>query len=337
MTPDVTRTRNNRDLPHVSYSESASFKRCRWQWERTYVDKLKPRVAAPALRFGSLVHKSLEAYYLPGLKRGPHPAATFRETYTRELIEAEEYGFRDDEGKWNEAGTLGEAMLNGYVDLYGKDTRYKVVATERRFSLPVSSEGIGRFYIVGVIDGVWLDRETDRLLMVDHKTTGDSKIDVSFLSKDEQVSMYWTFGLEELYERKILKRDQQLGGIIFNFLRKKMSDERPRNEQGQYLNKDGSVSKVQPAPLFERAPVYRTPGDRERYAEQLAAQIAEMELFRRGHLAPLKNVRKENCRGCPVRDLCDLDDMGHDWTEMAKGTMTKRGGWKEEDLPREQG
>ena len=112
-------------LPKVRTSERSTFKRCRWKWWFEFEETLKPTTDVPPLRFGSLIHKALADYYKPGIRRGPHLSARFRFHYDAELKQQEEFGFKieDVEGDkiWTEAGTLGEAMLNNYVDTYGKD------------------------------------------------------------------------------------------------------------------------------------------------------------------------------------------------------------------------
>jgi hypothetical protein len=53
----------------------------------------------------------MEQRYPPGTKRGPHPAETFEQLYEEELKEAVGFGFRDEDGKWEDALGIGVAML----------------------------------------------------------------------------------------------------------------------------------------------------------------------------------------------------------------------------------
>jgi hypothetical protein len=225
----------------VRTSERSTWKRCRQQWDYGYVQKLKPRTEAPALRFGSLIHAALELRYPPGIKRGPHPAKSFGRLFDKELHEAEKkWGFRDSDGDWANARDLGVAMLNAYVDMYGKDDQYKVIASEHTFKVPVlNSKGRVAFYYVGTIDGVWEDRRDKSKLLNDYKTTRNNPEDLDYLALDDQADAYWTWGVDFLYEQGILKPKDKLKGMIYTYLRKGMPDTRPMNPQGQRLNKPG--------------------------------------------------------------------------------------------------
>lgn len=223
----------------VRTSERSTWKRCRQQWAYAYLQRLKPKTEAPALRFGGLIHKALELRYPPGIKRGPHPAKTFERLYLEELHEAEDkWGFRDSEGDWANALDLGTAMLNAYVDEFGKDEQYKVISSERTFSVPVlSPSGKVAFYYVGTIDGVWEDRSDKAKLLNDYKTTKNNPADLDYLALDDQADAYWTWGVDALYEEGVLRPKDKLKGMIYTYLRKGFPDTRPVNEHGQRLNK----------------------------------------------------------------------------------------------------
>lgn len=308
----------------VRTSERSQFKRCRQAWWWAYVDHLKPATAAPALRFGGLVHAALAERYPPGVKRGPHPARTFERLYQQELETATAFGFRDEDGTWQSAGELGVAMLEGFVDTYGKDEQYRVVATEQTFQV-----GYRGFLYVGTFDGVWQDRSNKRILFKEWKTSADNR--TRHLALDEQAGAYWTFGPPWLRRQGILEPGQELTGILYTFLRKAKPDDRPRNAAGLYLNKDGSVSKVQPPPLFHREWVYRDAGDRRSVRERVLAEVTEMRMVRRGRLAVYKNPNQFNCAGCGFRDICELHETGADWEAVAKATMVPWGPYDAHD------
>lgn len=222
----------------IRNSERQSFKRCRQQWRWAYVDGLTPNVAAPALRFGDLIHQALAAHFLPGVRRGPHPAETFAKLYEAQLDEAAKFGFRDDDEKWHEASGVGDAMLRGYVEEFGAaDSEYKVISSERTFQWPVK---IGRerdgktIHIVGTLDGVWQHRQTKDIIFKEFKTA--ASINPDGLAMDEQAGVYWTYGPAVLRKEGIMKKGQQPVGVLYTFLRKAVPDARPKNELGQCLN-----------------------------------------------------------------------------------------------------
>jgi hypothetical protein len=314
----------NEKLPYISASMRSSFKNCRYQWSFRYMRKLEPKVAATPLRFGTLIHKALELYYCPGVKRGPRPAETFEREYALELETARSMGFRDENDVWHDAANLGVEMLEHYVDTYGKDDEWEVLATEAPFTQPILDPVSGKVigYYVGVLDNVLRHRGNQQIWIRDHKSA--KSIDTSYLAMDDQSSGYWTYGVDWLYEQGVLKPGQQLMGIDFNFLRKAVRDERPKNELGQYLNKDGSVSKVQPSEFFKRQPSFRGEHERQLTRARCAAEIAEIQMVKAGQLALLKRPDKMSCKWCDVRDICELHETGADWEEMMRLIMKPR-------------
>jgi hypothetical protein len=272
---------------------------------------------------------ALAGWYIPGIKRGVHPAKTFAKAYDAEIARNEEiFGFRvGDDEKWENARDLGIAMMNNYVDEYGQDSEWKVIATEMPFKVLVHHEvRIDEwphsrvepwFYYVGIVDGVWEHRVSHDLWIPDHKSTagiGDSKL--NYLQVDDQAGSYWSWGVDYLREVGILKPKQQLAGMLYNFLRKAMPDERPSkivNGKRMYLNLDGSVSKKQPSPYFLRQPIYRDEFDREEAKRRALVDFRRTELFRSGELEMTKNPGMFTCPTCAMRDACELHETGNDW------------------------
>lgn len=357
------------DAPQIRTSERSTYEACYWQWDHSYNQRLTPVVDAPALRFGTLIHAALELRYPPGIKRGPHPAKTFAKLYEDELSEAEEvWGFRDSEGEWANAATLGEAMLNNYVDTYGKDEEWKVIASEMTFQVPVfvraiSSDGervlspgswftkgdayplpgvnivpcrrtdkhaYHLFTYVGTMDGVWESRVSGRVLVNDYKTTKSDPVKEAMGKAilDEQATAYWTWGVDWLEQEKVLKRSQQqqLAGMLYTFLYKAPPDERPTDQQGRSLNKDGSVSKQQPTRRFYRDVVYRDREQTDRARLRAVQQCIEMMQRRAGHLpirkAPGTGFPNQQCKGCAFFDICELDEIGQPYEDL-RDTMFK--------------
>lgn len=316
------------NVPLLRTSERSSWKKCRWAWWHAHVLRLKPATEAPALRFGSLIHEALAVYYKKGTKRGTHPATTFAKLYEVELKERTSMGFREEDD-WIDAAEMGEAMLNGYVDEYGADDRWSVLAVEHPFQVPVLHPRTGRvwFHYTGVVDLCVRDQENGFTGLVDHKTTSSDP--TSFLEQlglDEQVGAYWRYGRQALYDAGLLRQDKELNGILFNFLKKKLPDPRPRNSDGLYLNKDGSVSKSQPGPLFYRQQVWRNDAEGERVHERVLEEMREMQLARRHKMVAYKNpgpLHMPNCRGCSYKDICELHEAGADYESVRDATMTE--------------
>jgi hypothetical protein len=295
-----------------------------------FEEVLKPTTPFPPLRFGSLIHLALRDYYRKGIRRGPHPAASFRQAYAREIEAQGEFGFRvqdlEEDEVWAEAGELGEAMLNHYVEHYGRDDEWDVIATEQPFRQLVSHPLSGKpwFWYVGIIDLIARNRSTKKLHIWDHKTA--KTIMVQYLSLDLQATGYWTFGLDWIYEHGLLKPNERPAGMIYNHLRKAFPDERPKDGDGFALNKDGSVSKKQPAPYFTRTPIFRDWNEREIAKVQVLAEFADIERLRaEGRqtngdppIQAYKNQGQFTCPGCWCFDFCELNEIGADWKEMRK-------------------
>jgi hypothetical protein len=294
-----------------------------------FEETLKPKTAVPPLRFGSLIHMALADYYKKGVKRGPHPAKQFAMYYEREKASQEPFGFRvhdlEEDEVWAEAGPLGEAMLNHYVEQWGKDDQWEVLVTEQPFRQLVYHPATHKplFWAVGVMDLVVRDLITKRIHIVDHKTA--KAIQVQYLSLDAQATAYWTWGLDWIYDQGLLKPNQRPAGMIYNHLRKAFPDDRPKDAGGFSLNRDGSVSKKQPAPYFSRTPIFRDWNERDRARYQIISEFFDMEQVRKserleGPTAPPEGAYKNNgqftCPGCWCFDFCELNEMGADWEEM---------------------
>jgi len=341
---------NGNELPMLRNSERSSFRNCRWAWSLSYGRHLQPKTASPPLRYGTLIHKALAAHYIPGKKRGESPVIAFQRFYEEELKVQESFGFRDEDGKWESAGELGVAMMENYIDHFGDDDEWEVLVTEEPFEVVVNHPNCGIcdqpiltdkdgsecssncpgpkyepwFLYVGVIDGAWRNLRTKKIWIPDHKTTkGIGPTTVKHLVLDDQAGGYWTWGVDWLREKGYLKPDQKLAGMLYNFLRKTMPDEREyifKKGVRQYLNKDGTVSQKQPSPYFLRQPIFRDELDKAAARTRSLLDYGEIELVKKGVLTVNKNPGWMTCPNCWAIDICELHEAGHDWEDMIKGT-----------------
>jgi hypothetical protein len=306
------------ELPLLRTSERSTFKRCRQKWWWAYVEELQKRhgTTTPALTFGDHVHQSLAEFYLPGRKRGPRPARTYKKIYTEWVKDHGIYHLRGDDDRF-EAGELGVGILERYYDTYGEDEDIEIVAPEMPFAVKLKDLGGKPFWYVGRLDAMALWVPTGEYCILEHKTGSENK--KAALQMDEQAGSYWAMTpkyLEWLRKHKLLTKNigvVDLEFILYNFLRKALDDPRPKNRQGQYLNKDGKVSKSQPPKHFERIPVYRDDADRRSITYRIRAEQFEMRLIREGKLPVYKNPT-DNCSwDCPFYDMCELHETGSDW------------------------
>lgn len=304
-------------------SERADYKRCRWRWNLSYNRQLQPKVSATPLRFGSLVHEALAVFYKPGRERGPAPAVTFAKLYDDEVAALGDiFPFKDEDGDWQDARELGIAMLTHYLEHHGLDGTIEVIAPEVPFQIPIHETGSdGRpdknkhlVTAVGTFDAIIRKIDTGRLYLFEHKTA--KSIQTKHLQLDEQANTYWALAGPWLRKQGLLDKGQEISGILYNFLRKAKPDARSQDEHGLYLNKDGSVSKSQPPPYFERVMVYRDAADRQNLVNRLRAEAWEISRVRDGDLPIYKTPTRDCSWDCSFYSVCELHEAGADWESM---------------------
>lgn len=304
-------------------SEIQSFRTCRMQWHWGYRQRLESTAPRAALWFGTMVHAALEGWYIPGYKRGVHPARTFERLMQRHLAQ----GLPDPiTSNGRTYGELGIAMLEGYVDTYGTEDYLRVVQPECNFQTRVRGPMVdGKrhpFLAVGQIDAVVYDKRKDAIGFMEHKTGATLEPFGAPEVLDEQSSYYWAFGTDWLRNQGILKSGEEPEFVMFNRLRKAFPSDKPTNAEGKTLNKDGSISKNQPPALFGRSFVYRSPTERIKVRSRTIQTYREMLLTERGFLRPYKNPNR-HCGFCEFRDMCEVHEIGTDWRAFRNAMYTK--------------
>lgn len=308
--------------------ERRSFKRCmlQWQWAWRYGYRIKGKSSLP-LWFGTGIHECLAQWYVgPGQKRGIHPADYWLDWVGEEVEQirtAQSDNFKED--IWVDARDLGEAMLVGYIERYGRDESWDVVAPEETFQIDIpfrNKEGVLAIY-AGTFDLVYRDLSDGSIWLGEHKTA--KAISTSHLGLDDQAGSYWAIASRVLQSRGVLKKGDRIEGIMYNFLRKGFSDDRLENEKGQKLNKDGSVSKNQPSPLFLRHPVDRTKAEQASQLKRIQDEVSWMDIARRNPDRITKNST-QNCHwDCSFFDMCELHEKGGtQWEEFAKAVYVQQ-------------
>lgn len=226
-------------------SERRDWGGCEWRWYKTWREGLRQvGPPAPALWFGSLVHEALADWYLPGFKRGPHPAETFERLAGEDTQYMKISNMLGDgaasitEEQLVDATKLGIAMLDGYVRHWGRDERWKVLQPEKTFQLDVphpTKPGKMLGVYAGTYDLVLEDQYDGDLWLGEHKTAKAILLD--HLPLDPQAGGYLAVAALDLNKAGMIKKGQRLRGIRYNFLRKAFEDERPKNALGQSTNK----------------------------------------------------------------------------------------------------
>ena len=340
---------------YLSNSERKTFRTCPWRWEHEYNQRMARKDYVPAWSwFGNAIHRGLEAYYPIGDRRGSidDVISAFDAYVVEEMGEdiptiiaaaRDEYASEEDIERVN-AIDLGHAMLQGYVERWGSDGRWRVIATEQRFEIEVPGTDV---VYRGIIDLVAQDTVTGKLWLWDHKTRRSFLKDWSYLMLDDQAGGYLWVAPE------ILSHDGkpvEVEGIVFNYLRKVMPDQRPVDDLGRACNKPlktdyveafkrngvtaprwwpgaksaklsdyerlaeesgtkvlGVVSARQPSARYHREQVYRSPQERVRQADRVITEARIMTMMRDDPTLIYKSTG-EHCTYCAIFEYCQVEE-----------------------------
>lgn len=330
-------------------SERISFRRCPQRWWWAYREGLKPQ-GPPNVKlwFGTGMHLALADWYIPGQKRGTDPRITWKKFVGEEVVYIRsEYGAKYDPADYEEAGPFGEELLTNYLDHYGNDRTWYVLAPEQTFEVVIPNpNGTPVVRLFGTFDGAYRDLDDGCLKLMEHKTA--AQITTGNLALDDQAGTYLTVANHTLREQGLIKSNEYIAEITYNFLRKGKKDERPVDSEGRATNKPtkahylaaltgidgwdsaglgkrkvddlesiaaanhivvlGDVSKDQPTPLFRREPVTRTRAEQRTQLERIAAEVQVMRLMRDGTLDLYKNPTKDCSWDCDFYNMCELDE-----------------------------
>lgn len=300
-------------IPLVRNSERGDFKECQWKWYHSWVLGLTGVRVPTWAWFGTAIHRALEVRYPVGRKRG-HKADVldaFVEAVHGQTRRMWTEGLEADEEEIVDGIELGKAMLLGYMQKYGNDQHWHVVHSEQPFQIDVPRSRSRPEEVIAVMCGTWdlvvWDLVDKVYRVVDHKTRRSFPAVWSFYELNDQAGTYLWVAPEVLRHKGIFGPKDYIDGIVFNTLRKAMPDARPTDAKGRALNKDGTVSKVQPRALFYRHTSHRTPQERVRQARHVRNEVAQMNRVRnRPHL--LTKHPQEDCPRCPFFDVCQLDE-----------------------------
>lgn len=237
-------------VPILRTSERRDFKRCQARWWWGWREGLKPRGSERTpLWFGTGVHLAFAEWYIPGLKRGIHPAETFAKFAGDSMDTIKVADATDEEvAEYEEASSLGVTLMEEYVKEYGQDDKMRFVQAEHPFSLDVPwPRDVGRQQIwdipgnqqlvryCGTWDGVYFDLEDGVLKLLETKTA--KAIQTTHLTLDDQAGSYWAIANRALRELGLLKPGETIHGITYNFVRKALPDTRPVDAEGYACNK----------------------------------------------------------------------------------------------------
>lgn len=204
----------------VSYSELDTFRQCPLKWEMGYRKGYRPVVEKEAFRLGHLWHEIMEVHYtvikgfqesnVGGSTRSPRRGSVGEEALLEEC--AREVGYAVMDKVDDETRGLLEWAYAGYVEQYGCDPDWRIIATEIRGETALTEGGRK---LVWVIDLVVEDLDYGGVWIIDHKFPGDLASDVE-IELDDQLGLYWVAWTASGHE--LAKR---VNGAALNEARKK--------------------------------------------------------------------------------------------------------------------
>lgn len=347
--------------PILRTSERRAFKRCVRRWWWSYREGLRPVGSeSTPLWFGTGVHLGLAEYYIPGLKRGRHPAETFAE-FAGEAVHAIKVADATDEkvAEYENATSLGITLLEEYVRHWNGDQSWDFIQAEQTFSLDIPwPRERQQLYMVdedsgvmieykGTYDGVFRDLVDGRIKLLETKTA--KAIQTSHLTLDDQAGSYWAVATHTLRAAGKIGPKEQISSITYNFIKKSLPDDRPRDAQGYACNKPvkadyaaalnledvrklkiedlermassrglrvlGERSKVQPLPIFQREEVPRTSAERRSQLQRIQDEAIHMQAVREGLLPITKNPTRDCPWDCSFFQMCELQERGGNWQQ----------------------
>lgn len=324
------------NIPIIRTSERRAKKRCEQRWGWAYRDGLVPKgTPATPLWFGTGIHEALAQWYGTGSERGIHPADAWLDWVKEEEVFIRTNQMDDgnyDNDEFVDAKELGEAMLVGYVEEYGEDDNWDVIGVETPFQIdipyPIPPANVepardSLAIYAGTFDGVYRDLADDTIWLMEHKTA--KTISLRHLPLDDQAGSYWAVASKILQHEDVLRKGDKIEGIMYNFLRKALPDARPKNDEGKYLNKNGSVSKSQPSSLFVREPVYRDRRERATQLRRIQNEAMRMNEARQRLDRLDKNPTADCSWDCAFYDLCLLHEKGDEsWEDYRDAMFTVR-------------
>lgn len=323
----------SRTLPVVTRSERVDFKRCEWKWYQLWRRGLVPKSKTfGALDLGEWLHAALADWY-SAPDRSIDLGFIFN-LYADHAVERATNGGAPEHTieKAEELAALGENMMRAYQKHYGTDEDVEVIRAEvpLEFSFPDRTGALAFLHKLKP-DLVYRSRRNLGVWLMEHKSA--TSIHTEHLVIDDQARPYGAMAERALRNLGLISKREELKGIMYNYMRKGLSDERPTNDAGKALNKNGTVSARQPAALFVRKPILMSrPAKRITLNRVRGETIGITTLATMIRANPgehwserLSKTPHHSCpKFCPVFALCEADENGADTTELESGLFDRR-------------
>ena len=301
-----------------------TFARCHRAYKFNYVDLYRPVAIKDALAFGTAFHALLEQYW----------------SGKEIVLEGDE----NDYTFW----TL-KALMDGYISKWqvSDSDKYELVASEVGFKAPLMNPETGgtskTWVLSGKIDAIAREKSTGKMVIVEHKTTGEDigpgsdywrKIPI-----DGQVSGYYVGAQANGYD---------VSNCLYDVIRKPtIKPLKATPPEKRKYNKDGSLSKTcreldetpqewyerlkadiaeRPDYYYARLEVARSEGDLMEYLFDMWAvgrEISDAERLDRG---------SRNPQSCSVFGTCEYFDVCTGCASLDDVTLFRKAKTANEEL-----
>lgn len=321
----------------LSYSRIAAWLRCRQAYSYRHIQKLIPRVAAPALRRGKLIHSGIEAALLSiTAKDGLNP----RDVLEMKIIE--------DFAEWASHPALAEisdairdeakqlaldcvSIANRAMEEFGVyDGRWETVYIDDKPLIEYTiNEKVRGIKFTGTVDWVAKDTTTGYIWLIDWK----SRKQLTPAESDE-------FNMQQgIYQALLHKRGLRLQGLCTGQIRAAVPAEPKRNKNGTFsrakqatdwntykaavlaagMNPDDYEEMKDKLSEFQRLDfTFRT--FKEVRGVWLDVERAILDIDNPSGLPIYRSMNSFNCRMCSYTDLCMEQLRGNDtlWLQKSK-------------------
>jgi len=278
----------------VSFSALDSFRTCPHQWFLTYVERWTPPEDSPALERGTLFHSVMAAHY-NHLRTTQKPTVRSARSAVLPLL----YDGNDQ----SEIQMLVEWIYEGYVEHWGLDDGWRILAIEQRLNHPlpkIRGVKLAPRKATGVIDLVVEERADKSLWLVDHKSHKDLPSERKIELEDQMPFYDWFL---QALGKPVL-------GVIYNTARAlKYKTDRPQPLEER----------------FSRIPLHFNDKQLATVAREAALTVTRMDAIKTRAQAE-RNTGEHCLFRCSLTESCLAARKGMDENEFmrAKGFVRRR-------------
>lgn len=291
----------------LSHSRLVLVRNCLRQYQHSYIQLRSVRSVAPALAFGKLWDRALEAWHY-----GTDPLD--RATRAAAILAAHPSGVQRE---------TAIAMLCGYSTMWG-ESHVETVATQLEFTVPilhpVTGEQHPEYQFTGVMDGVV--RVGGRTLVLESKTTSEdihpgAPYWQRVTTLDPQVSMYLLGASQAGYA---------VDGVLYDVARKPALRLGKTETPEAYGERVALDIQARPEHYFQRQEIVRLESESRAYQQDLwdyACILSEAERLQRWPRNP--DRCRQFGRACDYLPVCVGEASIDDNTIYTKRERNKDG------------